>query len=103
VYFFDAASFSSLARLSLGCNSVRVRSVPTTDPITSPKMGPKKDKTKNKINSNKCPFFDRRYCKNCDECDKKHPDKVCDDNNCYGENCDDKRHPNPCKFGTTIQ
>ena len=63
-------------------------------------MGPKKDKTKNKINSNKCPFFDRGYCKNRDECDKKHPDKVCDDNNCYGENCNDKRHPNPCKFGT---
>ena len=38
------------------------------------------------------------YCKHGDECFNKHPAKVCEDEECFGENCE-KRHPNPCKFG----
>ena len=60
-------------------------------------MGPKKsDKTK--IKSIKCPYYDRGYCKHGDECFNRHPAKVCEDEDCFGENCE-KRHPNPCKFG----
>ena len=59
-------------------------------------MVPKKDQLrKTKI---KCPYNDRGYCKFGEECINKHSDKVCNDNNCKEEECDE-RHPNPCKFG----
>ena len=63
-------------------------------------MGPKKDLKNDKvrIKNIKCPYYDRGFCKFGDTCYNKHPDKVCNDNNCSGENCE-KRHPNPCKFG----
>ena len=48
--------------------------------------------------SKKCKYFDRGYCKQNKKCSLKHPDKVCEDPNCFNENCD-KRHPNPCKYG----
>ena len=61
-------------------------------------MGPKKEQnnSKFKIKSEKCSYYDRGYCKFGDKCDKKHPDKVCNDENCLEDNCE-KRHPNPCK------
>ena len=60
-------------------------------------MGPKKDQNnvKPKIKTEKCQYYDSGYCKYSDKCNKIHPDKVCNDENCIGENCD-KRHP---KFG----
>ena len=64
------------------------------------KMGPKKDKSKEKLQTKtiKCPYYDRGYCKYGEECFKIHPDKVCEKPNCFSDKCD-KRHPNPCKFG----
>ena len=58
-------------------------------------MGPKKDKNKSKL---KCPYYNRGFCKHGEECPKNHPDKVCEDTDCFSDDCD-KRHPNPCKFG----
>ena len=64
-------------------------------------MGPKKkqETDKTRIKNLKCPYYDRGFCKFGVECFNKHPDKVCESQNCSGEECD-KRHPNPCKFGT---
>ena len=63
-------------------------------------MGHKKNQNnvKPRIKTEKCQYYDSGYCKYGDKCNKIHPDKVCNDENCIGENCD-KRHPNPCKFG----
>ena len=58
-------------------------------------MGPKKDKQKSKF---KCPYYNRGFFKHGEECLKNHPDKVCEDPDCFSVDCD-KRHPNPCKFG----
>ena len=58
-------------------------------------MGPKSDKTNKKL---KCPFYNTGFCKNGEECSKVHPDKVCEDTNCFNDNCK-SRHPNPCKYG----
>ena len=60
-------------------------------------MGLKKTQ-KVENNKIKCPYFDRGFCQNRDECKDKHPKKICDDENC-DENLCQKRHPNPCKFG----
>ena len=62
-------------------------------------MGPKKDKSKEKPQTKKikCPNYDRGYCKYGEECFKIHPDKVCEEPDCFNDQCD-KRHPNPCKF-----
>ena len=46
----------------------------------------------------KCVHFNRGYCKFGDKCQNKHPDKVCNNKDCFNENCD-FRHPNPCKYG----
>jgi hypothetical protein len=59
-------------------------------------MGPKKDKTKDQPNTQKFNFYDRGYCKHGEKCVRIHPDKVCEDQNCF--NCE-KRHPNHCKCG----
>ena len=63
-------------------------------------MGPKKNQNSEnvRIKPIKCPYYDRGFCKFGDKCYNKHPDKVCNDNNCSEDKCD-KRHPNPCKFG----
>ena len=61
-------------------------------------MGPKKQQNSDKSKTIKCTYYDRGFCIFGEKCTNKHPDKVCDDPNCYEENCD-KRHPNPCKFG----
>ena len=62
-------------------------------------MGPKKNKTQqNEETSQKCEFYNRGYCKNGEDCDYKHPDKVCLKANCFNEKCHD-RHPNPCWWG----
>ena len=58
------------------------------------KMPPKK----NNKREEKCPFYNRGFCKFKDDCKKEHPKEVCDENNCTEEHCV-KRHPNPCKFG----
>ena len=60
-------------------------------------MGTKKS-DKIRIKTLKCLYYDRGYCKHGDECFNKHPNNVCEDEDCFGENCE-KRHPNPCKFG----
>ena len=49
-------------------------------------------------NQNKCAHFDRGYCKFGEKCKNKHPDKVCNNKDCFNENCD-FRHPNSCKYG----
>ena len=61
-------------------------------------MGPKKDKVKDQLKTQKCTFHDRGYCKHGEKCRNIHFDKVCEDQNCFNINCE-KRHPNPCKFG----
>ena len=62
-------------------------------------MGPKKNKTQqNEETSQKCEFYNRGYCKNGEDCDYKHPEKVCLKANCFNEKCHD-RHPNPCWWG----
>ena len=63
-------------------------------------MGPKKAKAKEKPDSQfqKCQYYDRGFCNKGNECTKYHSDKVCQDLNCFEDNCMD-RHPNPCKFG----
>ena len=63
-------------------------------------MGPKKEQKSDKIRIKitKCPYYNSGFCKYGDDCYNKHPDKVCEDQDCSGEKCD-KRHPNPCKFG----
>ena len=53
-------------------------------------MPPKKD-------AKKCKIYNRGFCFYKESCKHKHPDKVCDDQNCSEDKCD-KRHPNPCKF-----
>ena len=56
-------------------------------------MGPKKHKK-----SEKCPFYNRGYCRNEENCAQDHPDKVCQSSDCFDDKCQ-FRHPNPCKFG----
>ena len=60
-------------------------------------MGPKRDKPKPQNKTIKCSKYDKGFCKYKDECLKIHPEKVCEDPNCFSEKCD-KRHPNPCIF-----
>ena len=55
-------------------------------------MGPKINKK-----SEKCPFYNRGYCRNGENCDQEHPDKVCPASNCFDDKCQ-HRHPNLCKF-----
>ena len=64
------------------------------------KMGPKKNKSdkKSSLKSEKCQYFDRGFCNKANECSKVHPEKVCDDPDCFDDSCE-KRHPNPCKYG----
>ena len=55
-------------------------------------MGPKINKK-----SEKCPYYNRGYCRNGENCDQEHPDKVCPASNCFDDKCQ-HRHPNPFKF-----
>ena len=75
-------------------------SVQTSGQTTDPKMGPKKDKSKESFrNKNgKCVYYNRGYCKHGTSCRDIHPDKVCQDPNCFEQDCQ-LRHPNPCRFG----
>ena len=67
-------------------------------------MGPKKSKVKanSRNKSVKCWYYNRGYCSNGDDCEEKHPDKVCADEDCFEDNCEN-RHPNPCKFGSRCE
>ena len=49
-------------------------------------MGPKK-RDKNRIKSIKCLYYDSGYCKHGEECFNIHPNNVCEDDDCFGENC----------------
>ena len=60
-------------------------------------MGPKKTKTQEKSKIEKCNYYNRGYCRNGESCPDQHPDKVCEDINCFDDKCP-FRHPNPCKF-----
>ena len=54
-------------------------------------MGPKK--TNNKVENKqhtKCPYYDRGYCQHRDSCFLKHPEQVCDDENCVANYCEKK-------------
>ena len=63
-------------------------------------MAPKKNRKKDKSNktSEKCWYYNRGYCWSEDQCDERHPDKVCSNTDCFEDKCE-LRHPNPCKFG----
>jgi hypothetical protein len=73
-------------------------SVQTSGQSTDPRMGPKKDKSKDNFrNKNgRCVYFNRAYCKHGASCRDIHPDKVCPDPNCFEQDCE-LRHPSPCK------
>ena len=64
-------------------------------------MPPKKVKSKQTLRkkpSEKCHFNNRGYCKS-KECELKHSDDLCEDEECTEDKCE-KRHPYECKFGT---
>ena len=63
-------------------------------------MAPKKRQNKNIIEETAkiCGYHNRGYCYKKEDCDEKHPDKVCNDTDCNEDSCE-KRHPNPCNFG----
>ena len=66
-----------------------------------PKKSQNKEAGKTKT-SEKCKYYNRGYCKNKEDCENLHNDKVCDDLDCDENKCE-KRHPNPCRFGPRCQ
>ena len=51
--------------------------------------------------TNVCGFDYRGFCKNGDDCLKKHFKETCSNRKCLGESCL-KRHPKDCIFFTTF-
>ena len=77
-----------------GLFSTDFSSAPDFNGTTSLQMGPKKDRPEPQTKTIKCSKYDRGFCKYKEECLKIHPDKVCEDANCFSDKFD-KRHPNP--------